>query len=506
MPLLELQSITKEFPGVRALDGVSLTLEAGEIHALCGENGAGKSTLLKVLSGYYPSGSFEGSIRLRGEPVRFEGIRAAEIHGIALIAQELALVPEMSVAENLFLGRELTGRGLLRADAMHTAARVALTNIGLDLDPRVPVRRLGIGVQQLVEIAKALSKNAAILVLDEPTAALPEDDAQRLHALLRELCARGVACLYVSHRLEEIFALADRITVLRDGRTVASAPRAALAPAEVIRHMVGRDVAPLVRHPVTTSGDVLLEVASWTAHDAENRQRAVLEDVRLKLHAGEILGVAGLMGAGRTALLASLFGAARGSVHGQLQLAGREAHAPFRSPREAVAAGLVLVSEDRRRFGLVPEASVGENLTLATLRTCVRRGLLDLQQVDRNAATQAEALRVRATSLRQRAMQLSGGNQQKVVLGKWLLARPRVLLLDEPTRGVDVGAKAEIHRLVRDLASGGLGILVVSSDLPELLELSDRIVVLNQGRVAAVLESDAAHPEAVMTAATRKLS
>jgi len=506
MPLLELQSITKEFPGVRALDGVSLALEAGEIHALCGENGAGKSTLLKVLSGYYPAGSFQGAIRLRDAPVHFDNIRAAEAHGIALIAQELALVPEMSVAENIFLGREPTRRGLLRSEAMHDAARQALAHVGLEMDPRIPVRRLGIGTQQLVEIAKALSKNAAVLVLDEPTAALPEDDARRLHALLRDLCTRRVACLYVSHRLEEVFALADRITVLRDGRTVASAPRAVLAPADVIRHMVGRDVAPPSRRADTARGDALLTLESWTVHDSENPHRAALEDVGFALHAGEILGIAGLMGAGRTALLASLFGAARGPVHGVLQLAGRDSRSPFHSPREAVAAGLVLVSEDRRRYGLVPEASVGENLTLATLRTCVRRGLLDVRRLDRNAATQAEKLHVRATSLRQCVMQLSGGNQQKVVLGKWLLARPLVLLLDEPTRGVDVGAKAEIHRLVRDLAASGLGVIVVSSDLPELLALGDRIVVLNQGRVTALLEGDAANPEAVMTAATRKVS
>jgi D-xylose transport system ATP-binding protein len=503
MPLLELQSIGKDFPGVRALDGVSLAVEAGEIHALCGENGAGKSTLLKILSGYYPAGSFAGAIRLRGRDVRFDGIRDAEHHGVALIAQELALVPEMSVAENLFLGRESTRRGLLRTADMEIAARRALGRVGLDVDPRLPVRRFGIGAQQLVEIAKALSKQAAILVLDEPTAALPEDDARRLHALLRELCAHGTACLYVSHRLEEVFALADRITVLRDGRTVASAPRVEFTLAEVIRHMVGRDVVPADRRAgAAPPREVLLHVECWTVHDAENPRRAALENAGLTLHAGEILGVAGLMGAGRTALLASLFGAARGAVRGRLQLAGRASEQPFRSPREAVAAGVMLVSEDRRRFGLVPEASVLENLTLATLRACRRRGLLDASALAARAGQQVEALHVRATSLRQRVLQLSGGNQQKVVLGKWLLAQPRVLLLDEPTRGVDVGAKAEIHRLIRDLASRGLGMVVVSSDLPELLSLSDRMIVLNQGRVAAQLEGDALNPETIMAAAT----
>jgi D-xylose transport system ATP-binding protein len=503
MPLLELRAIRKDFPGVRALDGVSFDLEPGEVHALCGENGAGKSTLIKILCGVYPAGSYGGEIRLRGEAVRFRTLRDSEARGIALIAQELALVPDLSVAENLVLGREPRRYGLVRWREAAATARRALDRVGLEVPLDTPVRELGIGQQQLVEIAKALDKDAAILVLDEPTAALPDADARRLLGLLGDLRRRGVAAIYISHRLDEVFSVADRITVLRDGRSVGAGRREEMAPEWVISLMVGRELGPAVERPERRAGEVLLNVTGWSVDDPQRPGRRVLDGVALSLHAGEVLGVAGLMGAGRTALLASLFGAARGGVTGRLQTAGGPERGPFRNPSEAMAAGLALVSEDRKRYGLVPHGSVLDNLTLAGLRDFRRGALLDDRARRAAARGQAEALRLHA-DLGTPVAQLSGGNQQKVVLGRWLLRRPRVLLLDEPTRGIDVGAKREIYDLIGRLTSAStrepIGVLLVSSELPELLALSHRVLVLRQGRPAAELAGEAATPEAVMGA------
>jgi D-xylose transport system ATP-binding protein len=506
MPLLELRSISKEFPGVKALDGVSFDLEKGEVHALCGENGAGKSTLIKILCGYYPSGSFSGEILLHGAPVHFRTLKAAEEHGIALIAQELALVPEMSVAENLMLGREPVARGLIRWDLVDAEARRALELVGLAVDLHRPVRQLGIGQQQMVEIAKALAKNASILVLDEPTAALTEADAQRLLAFLAELRGRGVSSIYISHRLEEVFQIADRITVLRDGRSVATHPRADLTPERVISMMVGREVKSLYPRPEPRPGQPLLEVEGWSVEDPLNPGRLVLKGVGFQVREREILGIAGLMGAGRTALLSSLFGAARSRVSGTLRVGARSSTAPVKNPTEAIAAGMALVSEDRKRYGLVLEASVGENLALATLRRFAKGPFVDHEAREEECREKFRSLRIRAPGLFTVVRDLSGGNQQKVVLGKWLMARPRVLFLDEPTRGIDVGAKAEIYELVSQLAQKGLAVVLVSSDLPELLGMSHRVLVLSQGRQTALLEAAAATPEAVMAAATMKVA
>jgi len=505
MPLLELRGITKDFPGVRALDGVSFDLEAGEVHALCGENGAGKSTLIKVLSGFYPAGSYGGDILLDLQPVQFKSIREAEEHGISLIAQELALVPELSVAENISLGREPVRGGLIRWEQVNADAKRALELVGLDVDPRRPVRQLGIGQQQMVEIAKALIKSARILVLDEPTAALTEADAVRLLRFLAELRNRGISSIYISHRLEEVFRIADRITVLRDGRSVGTERTSELTSDRIISMMVGREVKTLYPRPERLPGDVVLAVQGWSVEDPLNPGRHVLKDVGFELRKGEVLGIAGLMGAGRTALVSSLFGAARSRVEGTLRIAGREGAAPMRSPREAIASGMALVSEDRKRYGLVLEASVGENITLATLRRFVHGLLLDNRQREKEAGAQALALRIKAAGLGTVVNHLSGGNQQKVVLGKWLLSRPRMLFLDEPTRGIDVGAKAEIYQLVKELAASGLAVIMVSSELPEVLGMSHRVLVLNQGRQTALLEGDAATPETVMAAATVKV-
>jgi D-xylose transport system ATP-binding protein len=502
MPLLELRSITKEFPGVRALDRVSFDLADGEVHALCGENGAGKSTLIKVLSGFYPHGAYGGDILLRGEAARFADMRTAERHGIAVIAQELALVPEMTVAENLMLGREPVSRGLIRWDRLRSAAREALALVGSDIDPDAPVRSLGVGQQQMVEIAKALDKRSRILVLDEPTAALTEADARRLLGLLSDLRGRGVSLIYISHRLEEVFAIADRITVLRDGRSVATGPTRDWTTGRVIAAMVGREVENLYRRPQTSPGEIALSVENWSVEDPVNPGRLVLDGISFDAREGEVLGVAGLMGSGRTALVGSLFGVARGRVRGNLLVPGRTSRTPFHDPAEAIAAGLALVSEDRKRYGLVSGASVLENLTLPVLGR-FRRGLfLDDAARTREAKRQAEELAIKTPSLDMRVGNLSGGTQQKVVLGKWLLTRPRVLFLDEPTRGIDIGSKAEIHGIVARLAADGVALVIVSSDLPELLGLSHRVLVVAQGRQRALLPSSLATPEAVMAAAT----
>jgi D-xylose transport system ATP-binding protein len=502
-PYLELRSITKDFPGVRALDGVSLTVERGEIHALCGENGAGKSTLVKILSGFFPEGTYGGEVRIEGAVQRFPSLRSAEDHGIALIAQELALVPDLSVAENIVLGREPTRLGLISWDEARRRARGALARVGLELDVDRPVRELGIGQQQMVEIAKALAKDASILVLDEPTAALTDADARRLFALLGELRSRGVALLYISHRLEEVFAVADRITVLRDGASVGTGRVSELSPEGVIALMVGREVASVHPRAPSAPGRTLLEVRDWSVEDRLNPGRFVLRGVSLDVREGEILGIGGLMGAGRTALLTSLFGASEG-VTGRLRLLGRPERGPFGSPRDAVEAGLALVGEDRKRSGLVLGASVGQNLTLVVLERFARAGFLDREREDEEATSAVGSLRIRTPDLRAGVRELSGGNQQKVVLGKWLMARPRVLFLDEPTRGIDVGAKVEIYRLVNRLLSEGIGIVLVSSDLPELLGVSHRVLVLSQGREAGTFLTPDATPEAVMAAATLK--
>ncbi|HVZ80364.1 MAG TPA: ATP-binding cassette domain-containing protein [bacterium] len=503
MSLLELKNITKEFPGVKALDGVSFDLQKGEIHALCGENGAGKSTLIKILCGYHPAGSYGGEVRLDGQIVHFKDLGGSEEKGIALIAQELALVPEMSVAENLLLGRWPERGGFIQWDAVLREARRALDLVGLSIDPMLPVRELGIGQQQMIEIAKALSKKARILVLDEPTAALTESDAKRLLEFLKQLRRQGVSSIYISHRLEEVGRIADRVTVLRDGRSITTQPMAKLSQMTIISHMVGRKVKNLYPRPKTRAGKTLLGVKDFSVEDPANPGRYVVCDVSFDVKAGEVLGIAGLMGSGRTALLSSLFGAARGRTQGSLWVEGKS-HPLFHSPQKAIEAGVALVSEDRKRFGLVLESTVEENLILATMRRLVRHGFLDHSRILAECGTQVAAMRIKTPSLSVWVNKLSGGNQQKVVLGKWLMTKPRVLFLDEPTRGIDVGAKAEIYELMGQLAGQGIGIVLVSSDLPEILGLSHRVLVLNQGRMAAELKAGQATPERVLAAAALK--
>jgi len=500
MSLLEMRDITKTFPGVRALDGVSFDLYAGELHALVGENGAGKSTLMKVLGGVYPFGSYGGEVVIDGRVRQFHSVREAENAGIAVIFQELSLIKELTIGENIFLGREPRTFGVIRWEELYSRAQKLLDEVQLPLDPRTPVGHLGIGQQQLVEIAKALSQEARILVLDEPTAALTDAEVETLFRIINRLRARGVGMIYISHKLDEVFSMSDRITVLRDGRTVGTEPTSALDEPRVIARMVGREVGDIFPEATHEHGDEIFEVRNMTVEDPNVRGKLLVKDVSFKVRRGEVLGIAGLMGAGRSDLLMAVFGAHPGRTTGEVYVAGERVH--IRRPSDAIAYGVGFVTEDRKRFGLVLDQTILNNMTLAGLPRLSGRFVTD---VDAEAAAGGRAmkdLRVKANSVFTVAGTLSGGNQQKVVLAKWLLTNPRVLFLDEPTRGIDVGAKQEIYGHINRLAQEGLAIVLVSSELPEVLGLSDRVLVLHEGRVTGEFKRTEATPEAVMACAT----
>ena len=497
--ILSAHNITKRFPGVTALKDVSFDLREGEIHALCGENGAGKSTLIKLLSGIHPHGSYEGSFDLSGEEARFATIKDAEKAGLAVIYQELALVEEMTVAENIFLGREPRRWGVfIDWPRMYQEAQVLLNRFKVDLDPAAPVRTLGVGQKQLVEIIKALAKDSKILILDEPTAALAEHEVLILLDILRDLRQRGIACIYISHKLDEVFGIADRITVLRDGSTVGTKNAADTSKAEVIRHMVGREIGDLFPRRTSQPGKVILRVDSLSVTDAETGS-ARLHDISFELRAGEVLGIGGLMGAGRTELLMHLFGAWGRQVTGSVELNGKSLSAL--TPETIIQRGLVLASEDRRRYGLQLEQEIGFNLSLSSLASVVRGGFIQRNAEIRRNQSMFDSLRVKATGLEAVVGKLSGGNQQKVVLGKALLTEPTVILLDEPTRGIDVGAKLEIYEIINQLTAAGKAVILVSSELPELIGMSDRILMLNAGRIGGAFSRAEATQEKLMAAA-----
>ncbi|MBA2502435.1 MAG: xylose ABC transporter ATP-binding protein [Pyrinomonadaceae bacterium] len=499
-PLLEMREITKTFPGVRALDGVSFNLRAGELHALVGENGAGKSTLMKVLGGVYPHGTYGGEIFVDGKEHRFGGVREAEAAGIAVIFQELSLVREMSVGENIFLGREPRRFGIIRREELYSRAARLLENLHLAVDPHTPISELGIGQQQLVEIAKALSQEARILVLDEPTAALADAEVETLFRILTDLRARGVGMIYISHKLDEVFRMSDRITVLRDGRTVGTDETSELDERRVIARMVGREVGDIFPQADHQRGQVVFEARGVTVEDPNARDKLLVDRVSFAVRAGEVLGVAGLMGAGRSDLLMAIFGAHAGRMSGEVFIDGQTAR--IVRPSDAIRHGLGFVTEDRKRFGLVLDQTILNNMTLAGLNKLSGRFITD-EDAEAVAGERAMSdLRVKANSTLTVAGTLSGGNQQKVVLAKWLLTNPRVLFLDEPTRGIDVGAKQEIYREINRLAREGLAIVLVSSELPEVLGLSDRVLVLHEGRVTGEFTRADATPEKVMACAT----
>ena len=492
-PVLEVEGLEKSFPGVKALSGVRFEVRAGEVHALLGENGAGKSTLIKIVSGVYRPDA--GTIRIDGRETRFASPQEAQAAGIATVYQELLLFPDLTVAENIFLGHAPRSRwGGIDWRRMRARAAAILASLDIhELDPSAPVRSLSVANRQRVEIAKALSLNARVLILDEPTAALPEADVVRLFDTVRRLRARGVGVVYISHRMAEIFTLADRVTVLRDGQYVATRPVARTTEPELIAMMVGRTIDQLFPKGAATVGEPVLEVRDLVAPP-------VVRGVSLIVRKGEIVGLAGLIGSGRSELAQAVFGITP-RASGEIRLAGRPAR--IASAGEAKRQGIAYVPEDRATQGLVRPMTVRENVSLAVLRRIAKHGFIDRGAEDRLARDAIRRFNIRAFGPEQVAGKLSGGNQQKVVLGKWLAAEPRLLIMDEPTRGIDVGAKAEIHKLMRELADAGLGVLMISSELPEILGMSDRILVMREGKIVAEFARGEADQETIARAMMR---
>ncbi len=498
-PILEMRSITKEFPGVKALSDVNLTVHKGEIHAICGENGAGKSTLMKVLSGVHPHGSYTGQIFFEGQEMAFRDIRQSEAAGIVIIHQELALIPELSIAENIFLGNETAKGGVINWDAANHKAMELLARVGLRENPLTPVKHLGIGKQQLVEIAKSLSKDVKLLILDEPTAALNDDDSQHLLALLKELQRKGITSIMISHKLNEIEQIADRITIIRDGRTIETldVAQGAVDEDRIIQGMVGRDLEHRFPEHTPTIGDVLFEIRNWTVMHPQDHHRKVITDANLVVRRGEIVGIAGLMGAGRTELARSIFGRSFGSkIEGTLCLDGQEL--TLKSVPAAIDAGLAYVSEDRKSLGLNLLDDIKTSISAAALKKLVKRTTVDERQESVVAEGYRKSMNIKAPTVTAGVRKLSGGNQQKVVLSKWMFTDPKVLILDEPTRGIDVGAKFEIYGIIQQLADQGRGVIVISSELPELLGLCDRVYTLAEGRITHEFTREEASQESLM--------
>jgi ABC-type sugar transport system ATPase subunit len=497
---LEMRQISKSFGGVHALRDVTFQARAGEVHALCGENGAGKSTLMKVLAGAITD--YEGQVLIDGRPVAFSGPRAAEDAGVRIIYQELNLVPEMSVAANIFLGRERRrGFGWLDDRAMEAEARRLFERLGALIAPRALVGDLRIGDQQMVEIAKALAFDAAILIMDEPTSALSDAEVARLYRVINDLRDNRHTIIYISHKMNEVFTLADHVTVLRDGRFVASASRRETEPGQVVRWMVGREIAAMHYEPHPIAEQAVLEVKGLSLPSPPLSGRPALRDLSFQVHAREVLGVAGLLGAGRTELLEALYGASPEPPRGSVFLNGKPVR--FRHPGEAIAVGVALVTEDRKNLGLFNDMTVAENITIGHIDSISKVGFIDRGAEARAVRQAIERLAIKTAGGGALVTSLSGGNQQKCIIARWLLIAPKLLLLDEPTRGIDVGAKAEIYNLIRELIKHGMAIIMTSSELPELLTVSDRIMVLCEGRKTAELARAEATEEAIMHAATQ---
>jgi putative multiple sugar transport system ATP-binding protein len=502
--MLEMRGVSKSFAGVQALRDVNFIVEAGQIHALVGENGAGKSTLMKVLSGVYPHGDYEGSIIYEGEERRFRDINDSEALGIIIIHQELALIPLMSIAENIFLSHPPSRLGVIDRDAVYRRTGELLAQVGLRESPDTLVTDLGIGKQQLVEIAKALSKRVRLLILDEPTASLNENDSAALLDRLVAFRQHGIASILISHKLNEVARVADRITVLRDGRTVDSIDCRTEQVEEdrIIRSMVNRDLAHRFPERDSGIGEPVLEVENWSVHHPLHPERQVIKNVDFNVRRGEVVGIAGLMGAGRTEFAMSLFGGAWGyKISGRARLDGRDAD--LSSVPAAIDAGLAYVTEDRKQLGLILADDVRKNVTLASLRQVAPRWVIDDIRELKAASDYRNRMRIRCSDVYQETGHLSGGNQQKVVLSKWLMTDPKVLILDEPTRGIDVGAKYEIYCIINELAEAGKGVVVISSEMPELLGICDRIYVMNDGAFVGEFAASDASQEKIMRAIMR---
>ena len=496
--ILEMRSITKTFPGVKALQQVSLNAERGTVHAIVGENGAGKSTLMKVLSGVYPYGSYDGDIVFEGDIMQFQNIRDSEAKGIVIIHQELALSPYLSIAENIFLNNELKGAfGLIDWNKTNLEASKLLARVGLRENPTTKILDIGVGKQQLVEIAKALSKRVKLLILDEPTAALNDEDSDHLLDLIRHLKEQGITSIIISHKLNEIKKIADSVTVLRDGKTIETIAKAEVTEERIIKDMVGRDLEH--RYPDHTPhiGDEILRVENWTAHHPQDASRVMVDNVSITVNKGEIVGIAGLMGAGRTEFAMSLFGRSYGSrISGKVYKNGKEIQTHTVS--QAIKSGLAYATEDRKYYGLNLLEDIKRNISMASLRKLLRFGLVDENREYSMADEYRKSMNIKAPSVYSITGKLSGGNQQKVVLSKWIFSDPDVLILDEPTRGIDVGAKYEIYTIINRLAAEGKGIIVISSELPELLGICDRIYALSEGVITGELPIAEATPETLI--------
>ncbi|WP_327056692.1 multiple monosaccharide ABC transporter ATP-binding protein [Glaciihabitans sp. GrIS 2.15] len=505
-----MRSITKEFPGVKALDRVSLVVKAGEIHSICGENGAGKSTLMKVLSGVYPYGTYEGDIVFQGHESRFRNIGSSEAAGIVIIHQELALIPQLSITENIFLGNEPRRFGVIDWVQAKKRAIDLLARVGLDDDPDTQIKNLGVGKQQLVEIAKALNKSVKLLILDEPTAALNEADSQHLLDLILGLKGRGIASIMISHKLNEIEQISDSITIIRDGKTIETLDVKADGVDEdrIIRGMVGRILENRFPDRNAEIGEVFFEVRNWTVQHPLSAERMVVKNSSFVVRRGEVVGFAGLMGAGRTELAMSLFGRSYGNfISGQVFKDGKEIK--LRNVSEAIEHGLGYVSEDRKALGLNLLDDIQDSVVSAKLSKISRLSVIDKVEEHRAAELYRKSLRIKAPRVEEGVNKLSGGNQQKVVLAKWMFTDPDLLILDEPTRGIDVGAKTEIYGIIRDLAASGKGIILISSELPELLGVSDRIYTIFEGAITSNMSADEANPEILlksMTSAKKKVN
>ena len=503
--ILEMRGITKEFPGVRALDNVNFKVRNGEIHCLVGENGAGKSTLMKVLSGVYKFGSYSGDIVYNGQVQQFQSTKDSENAGIAIISQELALVPELTVYENIFFGHEIMHGKTINWNETIIQAQEMLKKVRLDVNPSRKVRELGVGQQQLVEIAKALSKKATLLILDEPTASLNEDDSQNLLQLLRDLQKEGVTSIMISHRLKEVVNIADTITVLRDGATICSmeATGGKVAEGEIIKHMVGREIDNVYpKRPHIEPGEVALELRNWTVFDPK-QDRIILDHVNIQLRKGEVVGLSGLMGAGRTELALSVFGNTPKYklLEGEIYVEGKKVE--FKTPRDATKAGLAYVSEDRKHNGLILIQDVKFNITIANLDKLLEKHVVNENEEIIQVTEYKNSLNIKTPSIKQLVGNLSGGNQQKVQIAKWLFAEPKVLILDEPTRGIDVGAKFEIYTIINRLVAEGYSVLMISSDLPEILGMSDRIYVMAEGSITGEISAADANEQNIMAMATK---
>ncbi|MDB6354231.1 sugar ABC transporter ATP-binding protein [Trichococcus sp. K1Tr] len=501
--ILEMRNIVKEFSGIRALSDVNLKIERGEIHALCGENGAGKSTLMNVLSGLYPYGSYEGDIVYNGEPCKFKNLKDSENEGIVIIHQELALSPYLSVSENIFLGNEQAKHGIIDWDLTEKKTTNLLKTVGLRVNPNTLVSQIGVGQQQLVEIAKAFSKSVRLLILDEPTAALNEEESANLLELIKEFRRQGITSIIISHKLNEIVNVADRITILRDGKTIETLEKEAINEERIIRGMVGRDLTNRYpeRHP--NLGDVYFEVKDWTVHHPIDAHRVMNDKINFNIRKGEIVGIAGLMGAGRTEFAMSVFGHSYGSnISGKVFKEGQEIS--VKDVPAAIENGLAYVSEDRKALGLNLLMDIRENTTIASLGKISKQGILDKEKEVQIAEEYRKKMRTKTSSIYQKVSSLSGGNQQKVVLAKWLMTEPDVLFLDEPTRGIDVGAKFEIYTIIEEMAAAGKCVCIISSELPEILGMCDRIYTMNDGKFTGEVLRKDANQESLMNLMTRE--